>query len=186
MESVAKSAHPEVVQAERSKLEVEMAELRERLTRSEGKVVELEIANKSLKTARNEAIACRIVVQEELAYCKSENYKENIINDYKSFAEYNEKIGREAGSYLDKGCVHIICQLHHHCEDKSILLRAFEANFDNEVCRRGADFVPYTTEEMDALREKDQRRGRVEWTLPPPSHPKGVGRRLLCTSSLDF
>lgn len=148
-----------------------MADLKEKLARPEGRVVELEATNVTLNTTRDEAIAGRIAVQEELTYCKSENYKKNIIDDFKSSVEYNAEMGREANSYLDKGCVHIIRQLHHHFEDKSILLKAFEANFDNEACKRGADFVPFTVEEMDALRERDEQRGRVVWNPPPPSNP---------------
>lgn len=94
-----------------------------------------------------------------------------MIDNYKSSVEYNAELGREADSFLDKGCIHVICQLHPYFEGKSILLRAFEANFDNEACKQGADFVPFTTEEMDALRERDEQRGRAAWNPPPPSNP---------------
>lgn len=50
------------------------------------------------------------------------NYKKNIIDNFKSSAEDNVEMGMKADSYLDKGCVHIIRQLHHHLENESILL----------------------------------------------------------------
>lgn len=56
-------------------------------------------------------------------------------DNFKSSAKYNAEMGREVGSYLDNGCIHIICQLHPYFEDKSILLKEFETSFDNEVWR---------------------------------------------------
>lgn len=95
-------------------MEAEIVDFKEKLARSEGNMVELEAANVSLNTARYEAIAGRIAVQKELTYCNSDNYKKNIIDNFKNSTEYGSEIGREAGSYLDKGCVHIIRQLHHY------------------------------------------------------------------------
>lgn len=107
-----------------------------------------------MNTTRDEAVAQSLSTQEELAYCKSDNFKKNIINDFKSSSKYGSEMSKEASSYLDKGCFHIIHQLHHHFMDKSILLKAFEANFDNEACRQGTDFIPYMTEDIEALREE--------------------------------
>lgn len=161
----------EVADEEKSRVAAKVTDLREKLARAERKLAKLEAADVSLNIAHDEAIASRIVTQEELNLCKSDRYKKNIVDDFKSSAEYNEVIGREAGSFLDKGCVHIIRQLHPYFEDKSIILRDFEANFDNEACRQGANFVPFTAEEMDALRERDEQRGRVVWNPPPLSNP---------------
>lgn len=55
--------------------------------------------------------------------------------------------------------------------DKSILLKAFEANFDNEACRQGTDFIPYTTEDIEALRERDESKDLQLWVPPPVNHP---------------
>lgn len=137
----------------------EMADLREKLVWAEARIVEFNVANVSLNTTQNEAIASRISKQEELNFYKSDGYKKNILDEFKSSAKYNEKIGREAGSFLDKGCVYIIRQLHPYFEDKVILLRAFEANFDNKVCRQGTDFVPFIAEEIDALWKREEKRG---------------------------
>lgn len=117
-----------------------------------------------MSIAQDEVITQQISVQEELAYCKSGNFKKNRIENYKSSEEYESENSREASSYLDKGCVHIIHQLHHHFEDKSVLPKAFEANFDSKACRRGADFVTYTVKEMETLKGKDEKRGLPEWT----------------------
>lgn len=72
---------------------------------------------------------------------------------------------------MDKGCVLILRQLYLYFEDKSILLQAFHVNFDNEVYRQGADFVPFTIEEVDALPERDEQRGRPSWNPPTPTTP---------------
>lgn len=141
-ETTAQSTHLEEVEVEKLRVVAKVFHLKASLARCEGKLVELEASNINLNTARDEAIVGRITFQVELNFCKSDRYKKNIINDFKSSIEYGAEIGREAGSFLDKGCAHIICQLYHYFEDKSILLRAFEANFDNEACRRGTDFFP--------------------------------------------
>lgn len=159
-----KSSHLEDLEREKKRLEVEVANLKESLARSEGNVLEFEASNVGLSIAQVEVITQQIFVQEELAYCKSENFKKNRIDNYKSSEEYESENSREASSYLDKGCVHIIHQLHHHFEDKSILLKAFEANFDNMACRRGANFVTYTIKEMEDLKGKDEKRGLPKWT----------------------
>lgn len=115
--------------------------LRESLSQAKGKVLELEESNTNLNTKRDEVVVQSLSTQEELAYYKSDNFKKNIIDYLKSSYEYILKMINDASSYLDKGCVQIICQLHHHFVDMSILLKAFEANFDNETCRRGTNFV---------------------------------------------
>lgn len=79
---------------------------------AEGRLAELETANINLNTARDEAITSRISTQEELNFCKLDRYKKNIIDNFKSLAEYTEEIGHETGSFLDKGYVHIIHQLY--------------------------------------------------------------------------
>lgn len=134
-------------------------------------MAELEVTNVMLNTALGVAIAGRITVKEELNYCKSDSYKKHVIDDYKSSSKYNAELGRDACSFLNKSCVNIICQLHPYFEDKFVLLRAFEANFDNESCKQGLDFVPFTAEEMDALWERDEQRGRSICNPPPPSNP---------------
>lgn len=50
-------------------------------------------------------------------------------------------------------------------------MRDFSSNFDNEAFRKGSDFVPFTSEEMDALRERDEKRGRPFWNPPTPCNP---------------
>lgn len=149
----------------------EMAKLRERLLKAEERVEELEATNFALNTARDEAIAGCISTQEELNFCRSDTFKKNIIDDFKSLTTYHEEIDREARSFLDKGYVHIIRLLHPHFKDKSVLLRAFSTNFNNEACRKGADFVPFTAKEMDALRERGEKRGRPFWNPPTPCKP---------------
>lgn len=47
----------------------------------------------------------------------------------------------------------------------------YDNNFDTEACRRGADFVPYSEEELSALRAWDSSKGLEEWVLPEPIHP---------------
>lgn len=120
--------------------------------KEEEKAAELEVENSALNTTREEAVVGQISTQEELNFCKLDAFKKNIIDDFKSSTEYHEEIDCEARSFFDKGCIHIILQLHQYFKDEFILLRTYSSNFDNDVCRRGADFVPFTSEEMDALR----------------------------------
>lgn len=162
----------ELAEGEKFELTSEMTDLRERLAKAERRIAKLEAANVDLNIARDEAISSRISAQEELKYCKSDRFKKNIIDDdFKSSAGYNKEIGREAGSFLDKDCIHIIRQFHSYFEDKSILLRVFQAIFDNEVCRRGVNLVPFTAEEMDALRERNEKRGKHSWNPLGPTTP---------------
>lgn len=155
-EVVHQASSSELVNAGKLEMESEMAELRKLLAREKEKNVELRVANNDLNLARDEVVASRISMQEELEYCQSEDFKKKIM---KISPTYHEDIGREASSFLDKGCIHIIRQLHPYFEDKSILLQAFKSNFDNEFCRQGA------------LRERDGKRGRTFWKPPQPSSP---------------
>lgn len=161
----------ELANFEKVQMTSEVADLIERLIKAEEKIVELQAANVELNAARDQAIATLISTQEELKYSMSDNFKKNIIDDFKSSAAYHEEIGHEAGSFLDKGCAHIIRQLHPYFEDKSVLLQVLQSNFDNQVYRHGADFIPFTTEELDALQERDEKRGKPFWNPPNPSTP---------------
>lgn len=93
---------------------------------------------------RDKAVDKKLSAQEELKYCKSDNFRKHVIEDFKSDGKFVKKVGNEAATFLDKGCVHIIRKLHHHFQDKSILLQALEANFDDEIYWGETDFVPYT------------------------------------------
>lgn len=97
-------------------------------------IAELEERNIQLNTTRDEVVAEKLSTQEELNYSKSDSFRKHVIDDFKSGADYMNEVGKEATTFLDKGCVHIIQQLHHHFQDKSILLQAFEADFDDEIC----------------------------------------------------
>lgn len=94
-----------------------------------------------------------------------------MIDNFKGSEDFGKELRKEVITFLEKGCIHIIRQLHPYFEDKSVLLQAFKANFDNEACHKGADFVPYTTEELDALHDNDLKDNLPEWIPPPVSHP---------------
>lgn len=116
-EFYSKSTRLEELEREKGGFEGKILDLKERLARAEGKVFELEESNIRLNTARDKVIAQTISTLEELTYCKSDNFKKNIIDEFKSSGEYDSDMRKEASSYLDKGCVHIIRQHHHHFQD---------------------------------------------------------------------
>lgn len=125
-------------------LQEEITCLWEDLEILEKRIVNLKERNVQLNTMRDKMVDKKLFAQEELNYCKSDNFRNQVIDDFKSVGEFVKKVGNEAATFLDKGCVHIIRQLHHHFQDKSILLQALEANFDDEIYRGETDFVPYT------------------------------------------
>lgn len=92
----------ELAAGEKSQMLSETADLKEKLLKAEERIMQLEAANSALNTAQDKAIASRISTQEELSFCKSNGFKKNIINDFKSSIELSKKIGCEAGSFLDK------------------------------------------------------------------------------------
>lgn len=77
----------ELAKGQKFQMTREMTDLREKLVRAEEMITELEAANVDLNTARDEAIASQISTKEELKYCKSDRFKKNIIDDFKSSAE---------------------------------------------------------------------------------------------------
>lgn len=81
-ETAAQSTRLEEAEAEKLRVAADVADLKARMARCEGQLVELEAANINLNTARDEAIAGRIIVQEELNFCKSDRYKRNIVDDF--------------------------------------------------------------------------------------------------------
>lgn len=145
--------------------------MQDELEVSEKRIADLEERNIQLNTARDEVFAKKLSTQEELNYYKSDSFRKHVIDDFKRGADFVKEVGKEATTFLDKGWVHIIQKLHHHFQDKSILLQDFEADFDDEIFRGGTDFVPYTSEEFNALHNNDIEVRRSEWAPPPPSHP---------------
>lgn len=95
-------------------LQEEVLRLREDLELAGKRIGDLKERNMQLNTAWDEAVAANISVQEELAYCKFGSFKKHVIDDFKSGGEFVEEVGKEAATYIDKGCVYIIKQLHHH------------------------------------------------------------------------
>lgn len=103
-------------------LQEEILHLREDLELSGYRIGDLEEKNLQLNSARDEAIVVRLSAQKELDYYKSKNFKKHIIDDFKSSGEFVSAMGKEAISFIGKGCIHIIRQLYHHFQDKSVLL----------------------------------------------------------------
>lgn len=120
---------------------------------------------------RNEALEIIEAQKLELEHLKSAAYKDDIIAEFKRSAEFEQAVDVEAASYLDKGIVHAIRQLHRFVPDKRLLVDMFANNFDAEECRSGTDFVPYTDEELKAVREVDASKGLGDWVPPEPVHP---------------
>lgn len=142
-----------------SNLQEEVVRLKTMWEVTEKKSSNLEEKNIGLNTTRDEAVAQQLSTQEELNYYKSDNFKKHIIDDFKWGEDFGKEIRKEAVTFLDKGCVHIICQLYHYFEDKSVLLQALEVNFDDEACQRGMNFVSYTTKEWDVVKDNDAKAG---------------------------
>lgn len=89
-------------------------------------IADLEERNVQFNIARDEPVAEKLSTQEELNYCKFDSFRKHVIDDFRSGGEFAKEVGKEAATYLDKGSVHIIWQLHHHFKGKSILLQAFK------------------------------------------------------------
>lgn len=102
----------ELAESEKLWITREMVDLKEQLFKVDERIAELRAVNVELNTTCDEAIVSWISTQEELKYCKSDRFKKNIIDDFKSSTAYHEEISREPWSFLDKGCIHIIRQLH--------------------------------------------------------------------------
>lgn len=85
-----KATHLELAEEEKSQMTGKMAYLREKLVPDEERLAELEVANVTLNTTQEEAITSRIATQEELNFCKSDRYKKNIVDDFKSLVEFNK------------------------------------------------------------------------------------------------
>lgn len=90
----------ELAASEKLQLTSKVVELKEKSVRAEERIMELQATNVDLNTARDEAIATHLSVQDELKYYKSETFKKHIIDYFKSSSDYHEEISREAVSFF--------------------------------------------------------------------------------------
>lgn len=149
-----------------------LAQSANQLKTSEEKVLELQKKVEELSIAHEEAMAEQRAMKEENdLFHKSENFRQQIISDYKSSSQYNDELTSIAAAHLDRGMAHVIRQLHHHFSDKSLLVQAYENSYDVLECRNGADFVPYQSDELISLKAKDAKQGAPEWVPPTPLQP---------------
>lgn len=120
-----------------SNLQEEVVRLKTIWEVTEKKSSNLEEKNIGLNTTQDEAVAQQLSTQEELNYYNSDNFKKHIIDDFKWGEDFGKEVRKEAVTFLDKGCVHIICQLYHYFKDKFVLLQALEVNLTTKPIKKG-------------------------------------------------
>lgn len=120
---------------------------------------------------RDEALGRARLRWEEVDRLKSTEHTKKIIANFKKSQEYKAEVEAWAVSFLDKGVIHAIHQLHPFVPDKMLLVETFENNYEAKACRKWADFVPFQEDELEALWAIDQERGFPEWVPPPVLHP---------------
>lgn len=73
-------------------------------------------------------------------------------------------------AFYDRGAAYVLRQFHHLIPDKKLMCKVFEGSFADKEFRGGANFMPYTEEELKEIDEVDARTGDT-WVPPPSVHP---------------
>lgn len=66
--------------------------------------------------------------------------------------DYTKELEKKTISFYDREALSVLRQMHHLVVDKGWLLDVFEAPLDAPSCRDGANFIPFSEEELDELR----------------------------------
>lgn len=74
----------------------------------------------------------------------------------------------KASSYYDRGAAHVLRQVHKFISDKNFMCKVFKGSFRDPEFWGGANFIPFTVEELKDIAAFDAQT-RNSWTPPPPA-----------------
>lgn len=101
---------------------------------------------------------------------KSAKYTEEILDIFQKSEEYQSELFAKAFVFYDRGAAHVLRQFHHLIPDKRLMWKVFEGSYTDRQFRSGADFIPYSEEELREIAKVDAQVGEV-WTPPHAIHP---------------
>lgn len=107
---------------------------------------------------------------DKVQYFKSEEYTTKVLDIFKSSKVYQSELFDKAIPFYNYGATHILRQFHQFIPDKRLMCKAFESSFAEKEFRSGADFVPFSEEEMKEIQDVDVQSGEV-WIHPPLVRP---------------
>lgn len=99
------------------------------------------------------------VAEEKVGYYKFAEYTTKVVDIYKSSPEF-EEFSMNFNSY-DRGCVHILRQLHQYIPDKPLMCRAYKGSFADPKFRGGCSFALFTESELEEIAAANQKAGGI-------------------------
>lgn len=73
--------------------------------------------------SKNRATEARVT------YLESGDYTAKVVDVYRSSSKYEEEVYKQAIGFYERGCAHVLRQLHHLVPDKASLCRIFEGSY---------------------------------------------------------
>lgn len=135
------------------------------------KVAAYENVNREIKASEWATKAQVEELKKKVEYFESEEYTKKVVEVFKESEAYKDVVISESFVYLKRGSAHMVRQLHHFFKDETPLIEAYELFFANREARGGANFVPFSDEELQEIREMDVENKQDPWTPPTPTVP---------------
>lgn len=137
---------------------------------SEAKVAELEKELAKYKELAGKHAEEAKGFSAKVDYYRSAAYTEEVITLFQQSEEYDAALTDKAFVFYDRGSAHVLRQFHHLIPDKKQMWKVFEGTYSERQFRGGADFVPFSEEELKEITEADSKSGDT-WAPPPAVHP---------------
>lgn len=80
---------------------------------------------------------------------------------FKEFEEYGDEVFKKSNGFFERGCVHVLRNFYECIVDKKRMVQVYLSVPADPRFRNGCNFVPFTEEELQEIKEMYQSEGRV-------------------------
>lgn len=94
-------------------------------------------------------------------YFRSSKYTSEVIDIFQKSEEYQFNLFGKAFASYNRGAAHVLRQFHHLLPNKKLMCEVFEGSFTDRRFQNGADFIPFSEEELKEIAEVDAQSGEV-------------------------
>lgn len=107
---------------------------------------------------------------ERIKFLESAEFTAGVIQTFRDSEEYGDEVFKKSNTFFERGCAHAFRNFHQLIPDKQKMVEVYLGIAVDPQFRNGSDFVPFTEEEMQEIKEMDQNEGRV-WNPPALTSP---------------
>lgn len=99
-------------------------------------------------------------VEAKVSHYEFAEYIAKVVDIYWSSPKFEEEFYEKSKAFYDRGCAHLLRQIHQFIPDKALMCMVYESSYANRKFKNGCNLVPFTESELVEIVATDLKKGR--------------------------